>query len=640
MQVTSTHNHYDLSMNGNNLIINNLEQNYFDQGELVTIDCNGIQNTLTLTINNIDDPAQWQPLQDQSTREDVPDLVIIYSKLKQMCTDIDNNLNFEITSTHQHYDLQFYGDDLTIKNLEQDYFDLNGEIITVECNNIPASFNLIINNTDDPAQWTQTPLNNQNIDEDSSDNTIVYQDIKLLCTDVDSTTNMQITSTHNHYNLSINGDHLTITNLEQNYNDPNGELITLDCNGIQNNFTLIINSIDDPTIWQPLQDQSIQEDSPDNTIIYPALKQLCTDIDNPVDVNIVSTHAFFDLEFIGNDLSIKNLEQNYNDPDGEVITVECNGIQASFNFAITETDDPAQWSQAPLDNQNIDEDSPDNTIVYQDIKSLCTDPDSPINMQVTSTHNHYDLFINGNNLIINNLEQNYFDQGELITVNCNGIQNTFTLTINSINDGPKADFTMTPYPILFKKIEFDGSLSTDADGYITDYIWDFGDGTKIQTTNSIIKHTYYRAYPYTVKLTVIDNDGNSDTKSVSIRINPTQTKTKKPQGKLLISRIQFGNSEIEREGNFQPGDNLRMFFELENSGDINLDDLRITVTIPEMDERRKITHFNLDQGNTITKALTIDIPEWIKPGEYITRIVIQDLKHNIKRVKHRFINIV
>ena len=64
---------------------------------------------------------------------------------------------------------------------------------------------------------------------------------------------------------------------------------------------------------------------------------------------------------------------------------------------------------------------------------------------------------------------------------------------------------------------FDASTSTDSDGSISYYAWDFGDGT--EGSGRIAKHKYSKAGTYTVKLIVADNEGvNSSavTKSISI----------------------------------------------------------------------------------------------------------------------------
>lgn len=65
---------------------------------------------------------------------------------------------------------------------------------------------------------------------------------------------------------------------------------------------------------------------------------------------------------------------------------------------------------------------------------------------------------------------------------------------------------------------FDGSASSDPDGTITNYLWDFGDGTT-QPGGSTAAHTYTNPGQYTVKLTVTDNSGL--TGSAQQTVNPS-----------------------------------------------------------------------------------------------------------------------
>jgi hypothetical protein len=73
---------------------------------------------------------------------------------------------------------------------------------------------------------------------------------------------------------------------------------------------------------------------------------------------------------------------------------------------------------------------------------------------------------------------------------------------------PKAIFTFWPSDaaVVNKAVTFNASASYDPDGYITRYAWDFGDGTKENSTSPIINHTYTTDGLYEVKLVVFDNE--------------------------------------------------------------------------------------------------------------------------------------
>ncbi len=80
-----------------------------------------------------------------------------------------------------------------------------------------------------------------------------------------------------------------------------------------------------------------------------------------------------------------------------------------------------------------------------------------------------------------------------------------------------ADKNLAPVPALTWKqqdglltADFDGSKSYDTDGKITQYQWDFGDGTT--ATGEKVTHQYKEPKAYDAKLTVVDNlDGRDST---------------------------------------------------------------------------------------------------------------------------------
>ena len=63
---------------------------------------------------------------------------------------------------------------------------------------------------------------------------------------------------------------------------------------------------------------------------------------------------------------------------------------------------------------------------------------------------------------------------------------------------------------------FDGSGSTDTDGSVASYAWDFGDGTT--STQAKAEHTYAAAGEYTVGLTVTDGAGATGTSTATVTV--------------------------------------------------------------------------------------------------------------------------
>jgi serine protease len=86
------------------------------------------------------------------------------------------------------------------------------------------------------------------------------------------------------------------------------------------------------------------------------------------------------------------------------------------------------------------------------------------------------------------------------------------LTYGQTNQAPTASFT---YAATYLEVVFTDT-STDNDGSITAWSWDFGDGgTSIEQNPT---HTYDSGGPYTVTLEVTDNGGATDTTSQSFTV--------------------------------------------------------------------------------------------------------------------------
>lgn len=93
--------------------------------------------------------------------------------------------------------------------------------------------------------------------------------------------------------------------------------------------------------------------------------------------------------------------------------------------------------------------------------------------------------------------------------------------VNPPNNPPAADAGADQNGYLGTQFSFDGSESSDPDGTIVSYDWDFGDGTQ-HASGATPSHTYANHGQYTVTLKVTDDDGatGTDTLKVTVLNNP------------------------------------------------------------------------------------------------------------------------
>ncbi|MEM7023225.1 MAG: PKD domain-containing protein, partial [Pseudomonadota bacterium] len=84
------------------------------------------------------------------------------------------------------------------------------------------------------------------------------------------------------------------------------------------------------------------------------------------------------------------------------------------------------------------------------------------------------------------------------------------------NEPPVASAGPDRVATVAETLQFDGSGSSDSDGEIVAYDWDFGDGS--QGSGEAVSHTYQAAGTYTVELTVTDDDGEDATDTLVVEV--------------------------------------------------------------------------------------------------------------------------
>ncbi len=125
-----------------------------------------------------------------------------------------------------------------------------------------------------------------------------------------------------------------------------------------------------------------------------------------------------------------------------------------------------------------------------------------------------------------NVTHTFYEKGiypvTLTVTDSAGAVGAITHNVEALNRAPNAEFSAWPHiPQRLTPTEFDASGSYDEDGYIVEWLWSFGDGAT--SSGEVVQHTYELAGSYTVRLTVIDDNGKSGFVTKIIKIGGCNT---------------------------------------------------------------------------------------------------------------------
>ncbi|MFW5776244.1 MAG: PKD domain-containing protein [Spirochaetota bacterium] len=114
---------------------------------------------------------------------------------------------------------------------------------------------------------------------------------------------------------------------------------------------------------------------------------------------------------------------------------------------------------------------------------------------------------------------------------------TATATPSAANPAvpPVAQISRSPEGdvVVGEPVSFDGSGSSDPDGEIVAYAWDFGDGAT--STDESPQHTYTTAGSFIVSLTVTDDDDNTNEASIALEANVVVAGNESPVAAMLYT---------------------------------------------------------------------------------------------------------
>lgn len=200
-----------------------------------------------------------------------------------------------------------------------------------------------------------------------------------------------------------------------------------------------------------------------------------------------------------------------------------------------------------------------------------------------------------------------------------------TAVLDSTTD-PRAALVATPNEIqLGEEVTFDARASDAIEGVITEFAWDFGDGTQTTTITGFTSHQFLRSGQFNVKLTVTNDGGGSDSTTVLVRVNGA------PQINLSIPEVvRSGDiAMLDASKTIDPeGSPIKFMWDLNFLEDSNGDG----DTRNDIDSTEEIVYLPTDSSGTILGSLTVDDGEGGVALEQFT-IEIQTRKFKVSWIQ-------
>lgn len=193
-----------------------------------------------------------------------------------------------------------------------------------------------------------------------------------------------------------------------------------------------------------------------------------------------------------------------------------------------------------------------------------------------------------------------------------------TVTVTA-NQPPDAAFDISPQrPSVDDAVTFDAAGSTDSDGTIETYRWDFdGDSTIEQSTRtSQVTHRYNSSGRYAPSLTIVDNDGATDSTSRELDIEEPLSPAPTTSCTIGTTTLTVDESVIIDASGSDGVTSLAI--DLDGDGRYEIRDrttLVINATISEPGEYTVVARGTNDGGNDTVECGTITVEQ---PEEPVT----------------------
>ncbi len=208
-----------------------------------------------------------------------------------------------------------------------------------------------------------------------------------------------------------------------------------------------------------------------------------------------------------------------------------------------------------------------------------------------------------------------FEPSVTVFDNDNGGDFATAEVTGSAPGAPSAALSASPTdPAVDETVTFDASGSTDSEGSVEQYEWDFdGDGTYEQTTSSAtVTHAYDSVDFYTATVRVTDNDGYTDTETVDITVGDagdpvawfyTQPSSSQfPSAYAAVSEsVTFdATNSFDRDGSI-----TKYEWDFDGDGTYDATGSSVTHTYSSADVYDAKLQITDDNGNTATRSLNV-----------------------------------
>ena len=201
-----------------------------------------------------------------------------------------------------------------------------------------------------------------------------------------------------------------------------------------------------------------------------------------------------------------------------------------------------------------------------------------------------------------------------------------TSAMDSSTD-PRASLIATPNEIQQgEEVTFDGRNSDPIEGVITEYKWDFGDGTKVTTIAGLTSHQFLKSGQFNVKLTVTNDQGGTDSATALVRVNGA------PQINLSIPEVVRSGDiiQLDASGTIDPeGGPMKFSWDLNFLEDSNGDG----DTRNDIDSTEELVYIPTESSGSITGSLTVDDGVGGISSEQFT-IEIQTRKYKVSWIQN------